>query len=59
MLQARFYEYPTLQNLYEFKRVIQSAVVEHNMLAREATPIIEAAEEYYEIAKKWGDEDEM
>lgn len=59
LLQARFYEYPTLKNLTEFKRVIQAAVMEHNMLAREAEPIIKAAEEYYDIAKEWRNEDEM
>jgi hypothetical protein len=33
--------------------------MEHNMLAREAEPIIKAAEEYYDIAKEWRNEDEM
>lgn len=47
LLQAIFYDQPTLENLLKFIRCVEWAVNEHIMPQRDGVYILERAEEYY------------
>lgn len=52
LLQAIFYEHPTLENLLKFIRCVEWAVNEQIMPQRDGVYILECAEEYYHERKR-------